>query len=239
MGLEYVGKTLLVKGDGKRILAVGDLHLGFEEALNRSGVFVSRKMFEEMIEYLDRVFEKIENVDEVVLLGDVKHVFGGVLGQEWKDVSGLLDYLNKKSKRVVIVKGNHDKIIEPIARKKDIEVKDYHIVGDVCFLHGDRDFVENYGKKIKTWVVGHGHPAVKISEPGGAKIEKFKCFLVGKFKGKSVVVVPSFFDYNVGSDPRENELGFVWDFNFDNFEVKVVQDETLDILSFGKLKKLG
>ena len=42
---------------GGKILVVGDLHLGYEEHLNRMGIFVSRQMFEEMISYFDKVFD--------------------------------------------------------------------------------------------------------------------------------------------------------------------------------------
>ena len=236
--MELIGKCLLISAGKRKILVVGDLHLGYEEHLNRSGVFVSRKMFEEMNDYFDRVFEETGKVDKVILLGDVKHDFGSIMKQEWNDVLGLFDYLEGKCEKIIVIKGNHDKIIGPIASKRNVEVKDFHVIGGICFLHGDRDFKEIYGGKIKTWVVGHGHPAVKISEPGGAKIEKYKCFLVGRFKGKRVVVVPSFLDYPEGSDPRENDLGLAWKFNFDNFEVRVVQDKGLDVLGFGKFGKL-
>jgi uncharacterized protein len=234
--IEYVGKCLFIETSGRKILVIGDLHIGFEEALNRGGVFVSRKMFEENEAYLEKVFEKIGKVDEVVLLGDVKHVFGEVIRQEWKEILGLLDYLKGMARKTMIVKGNHDKIVEPIAKKAGVEVKDYYILDEYCFLHGDRDFIENHNKKIKYWIVGHGHPAVKISD--GVKTEKFKCFLTGKFDGKKIIIVPSFFDYSFGSDPRENDLGFVWPFNLKNFYVFVVQDESLDALNFGKLNKL-
>ena len=236
LGMEFIGKCLLVETLEKKILTVGDLHFGFEEALNRGGVFVSRKMYQETIEYLERVFEKCGKVDEVVLLGDVKHVFGEVIRQEWDEVLGILNYLKEKVGKVVIVKGNHDKIVEPIARRAGVETKDYYVAGELCFLHGDRDFIENYDKKMKCWILGHGHPAVKISS--GVKVEKFKCFLVGEFKKKKIIVVPSFFDYGIGSDPRESDLGFAWPFNFKNFEVLVVQDESLKVLNFGKLKKI-
>jgi len=233
---EFIGKCLLVEEQGKKILVIGDLHLGFEEALNKTGVFVFRKMFSEVIEYLDRVFEKIGNVDVVVLLGDVKHVFGRIVGQEWNDILGLLDYLEDKCKKIVVIRGNHDKIIGPIAKKRGIVVENYWVVGRFCFLHGDKDFVENYDKEARYWVVGHGHPAVKISD--GIKVEKFKTFLVGKYKRKNVILVPSFFDYNLGSDPRENDLRFVWDFNLKKFDVWIVQDDKLEVLDFGKLDEL-
>lgn len=233
---EFIGKCLLVEESDKKILVIGDLHLGFEEALSKTGVFVSRKMFEEMIKYLNKVFDKTGKVDEVVLLGDIKHVFGSVIGQEWSDILGLFDYLEDKCKEIIVIKGNHDAIIEPVAKKRDILVEDYHIVGSFCFLHGDRDFVENYEKCVTHWVVGHGHPAVKMSD--NIKVEKFKAFLVGEYKKKEIVLVPSFFDYNLGSDPRENDLGYIWDFDFGKFIVWAVQDEGPEVLNFGKLKDL-
>lgn len=234
--LEFVGKCLFIETAGKKVLVIGDLHLGYEEALNKSGVFVSRKMFDEMLAYLEEVFKAIGEVDEIVLLGDIKHVFGSVMRQEWNDVLGLFDFFEDKCKKVVAIKGNHDKIIEPIAKKRDIEIKDYYVLGGFCFMHGDRDFVENYDKKVRYWVVGHGHPAVKVGD--GVKVEKFKAFFVGKYKNKKVVLVPSFFDYNVGSDPRENDLGYFWNFKIENFDAFIVQDEGLEVLEFGLLRDL-
>lgn len=233
--MKFIGKTLLVEVGDKKILAVGDLHLGYEEFLNNSGVFVSRKMFEEMIEEFDKIFEKSGKIDEVVLLGDVKHNFGSIMKQEWDDVLALIDYLFEKCKKVIIIKGNHDKIIEPIARKGNVSVKEKYFVGEYCFLHGDQDFEDIYNKKIKFWVLGHGHPAIKISD--GVKVEKYKCFLTGKFKDKELIVVPSFFSYSQGSDPRESDLGLAWKIDFSKFNVKVV-NEDLEVLDFGLLKKL-
>ena len=55
--IKYVGKTLLIEKKGERVLVVGDLHLGYEEALERSGIAIGKKMFDEMIGYFDRVFK--------------------------------------------------------------------------------------------------------------------------------------------------------------------------------------
>ncbi len=221
-----------------KILAVGDLHLGYEEILNESGIFIGRKMFQEMIEYFDVLFEKIGKVDKIVLLGDVKHDFGKIYKQEWSDALGLFDYfynhMNKKGE-IVITKGNHDTIIEPIAKRANVKVVDFYAFEQYCFLHGDRDFKEIYDEKIKYWIIGHGHPAVKLSE--GAKMESYKCFLSGNFKGREVIIMPSFFDYREGSDPRDSELKLAWDFDIEKFRVKVV-GEDLSVLDFGILKNL-
>lgn len=237
--INFIGKCLLIENAGEKkekILVIGDLHLGYEEFLNRSGVFVSRQMFEEMIAYLDNVFAKTGKVDKVVLLGDVKHDFGKIMKQELNDVLGLFDYLEKKSRKIIVVKGNHDKIIEPIVMKRSARIEDFYIYDEFCFLHGDRDFSQIYDKKIKYWIMGHGHPAVKISD--GIKIEKYKCFLIGKFKEKEVIILPSFFSLMAGSDPRENDLGLAWKFGLGKFKVWVV-GENLEVLNFGQLGKIG
>ena len=82
--IKYIGRCLLAKIGKERILVAGDLHLGYEEYLNNEGIFVSRRMYSEMTEKFDKIFDRIGKVDEVVLLGDVKHSFGKIMKQEKK-----------------------------------------------------------------------------------------------------------------------------------------------------------
>jgi putative SbcD/Mre11-related phosphoesterase len=238
--MRYIGKCLLISSEGERVLVVGDLHLGYEEALNRTGVLVGRKMFDEMISDLNAVFGEVGKVDKVVLLGDVKHDFGGISRQEWKDVNAILDYFESMAKKIIVVRGNHDTILEPILKKRKTKLLGVYIWNGFAFSHGDEDYEEIWNKEINTIVVGHGHPAVRLNEPKGIKSEKYKCFLVGKFKGKEMIVVPSFIDFYVGSDPRDDEMVMAWDVNWSNFDVFVVSEdaESMNALSFGKLKKL-
>lgn len=152
---------------------------------------------------------------------------------------GLFDYFEgkmEKEGKMVIVKGNHDAILEPIVKKrKNVLISDYYIEGGWAFMHGDRDYEEIHSKEIKYWVMGHGHPAVKMSD--GVKMEKYKCFLVGDYGGKRVIIVPSFISANEGSDPREDNWSMGWGFNLREFGVWIVSED-LEVLDFGKLKKL-
>jgi metallophosphoesterase superfamily enzyme len=149
--VEFVGKCLYVESlNGKRILAVGDLHLGYEESLNFSGVFVSRQLFKEIIGDLEEIFRVLEKeekkVDEVVLLGDVRHEFGRLGRQERSDSDKLFDFFEKRGVRVVIARGNHDTIIEPLARARGIEIVDVYRVDEIAFVHGNKDWKELHEK---------------------------------------------------------------------------------------------
>jgi len=241
--IKFIGKTLLIERNAKngkleRVLVVGDLHLGFGEIMGISGVNVGKQMFDEMINDFNEVFGETGNVDKIILLGDIKHDFGGILKQEWSDVAKIIDYLKEKCKKLILIRGNHDTLLSPIARKKKLKVWNLYVWNEFCFTHGDRDYNKIWNKKVKYIVVGHGHPAVKLKEERGAKIEKYKCFLVGKgIGGKKMIIVPSFAEYYVGSDPREGEVILAWDVDFSDFEVYVV-GEHLEVLNFGLIKKL-
>lgn len=233
--IRYEGKCLVVEEGKKKILVIGDLHIGIEEALRDSGVFISTRLVDEMIEELDKVFEKVGKVDEIILLGDVKHYFGKISKDEWRGVLRLFDYLKEKCGKIILIKGNHDILIEPIAKKRKIEVREIYIKGEYCLVHGDKDFKEIWNKKIKYVIIGHEHPAVKLR--GGVKVEKYKCFLTGRYKNKRFIIVPSFSELAVGSDPRESNIILAWELPFDKFDVKIV-GEGLEVLDFGKLGKI-
>ena len=71
------------------------MHIGYEESLNKIGVLVPRMQFKEMVEELREIFSDTGRVDEIVLLGDLKHEFGEISKQEWKEVTGILDLFKK------------------------------------------------------------------------------------------------------------------------------------------------
>lgn len=235
VSIVFVGKCLLVEEGRKKILVIGDLHLGYEEALNKVGVYVPRRLFQEVVEELESVFRKIGRVNQVMLLGDVKHTFGTVLIQERSDVLKLIDYLAEWASEIVLIKGNHDVVLAPIAQRRGLSVRDFHIIGAMAFLHGDRDFPEIWKKEVKTWVVGHAHPAIVLDD--GVKKEKYKCFLEGNWKRKKIIIVPSFAEHREGTDPRDFALHLAWNLDVGKFKVRVVGEKG-EVLNFGALKDL-
>jgi uncharacterized protein len=246
--VEIVDLGLLV-GDS---LVFSDFHLGYEQNLSGKGVLVPRFQFKDTISRLNKIFEIIKskkiNVDKIIINGDIKHEFGKITEQEWREVLQLIDYLQGKKdneREVIIVKGNHDNAAKYIAEKRDVEIVDFYTIGDVLILHGDVIPVD-IGKNVKTLIIGHEHPAVSLRESEDAvRSEVFKCFLKGKWKMKNVneknlIVTPSFNLVTEGSDVRNHKLLSPFlkldTVNLDNFEVFVVADE---VRYFGKVGELS
>lgn len=232
--LKFVGKSLYFPK--KKVLVLADLHIGYEEYLNEEGVFMPRTQFKETMEELEKVFKEVKEAREIIVLGDLKHEFGTISSQEWREVKEVLELLKKKAKNVILVKGNHDTILEPIAKRKELKIVNFYINGGVCFLHGHKLFPECLDKKIKILVMGHRHPAVMLADE--YKREKYKCFLVGGWKGKKAIILPSFFPFVEGSDIitdyEENRL-FINEKNLKNFEVFVVAPGEKEVYRFGKM----
>ena len=69
---------------------------------------------------------------------------------------------------------------------------------DILFVHGDK--LVNETEKVI--IMGHEHPAISFEE---RRDEKFKCFLLGKYKKSKLIIIPSFNFLTEGSDvTKEN-----------------------------------
>mgnify|MGYP001619325040 CR=1 FL=1 len=118
----YVHKTLIFS----------DFHIGYEEALNKQGTFIPRFQFQEILKRLDAIFEQLKDreIQTIVVAGDLKHEFGVISEQEWRHTLRLLDYLGKKAQKIVLLKGNHDTILGPIAHKRNVATGQFLLMND-------------------------------------------------------------------------------------------------------------
>jgi len=241
-----IGKTVFFPEQG--ILAVGDLHLGYEEMLKDQGMVIPFNQVQIVKEELVEVFKNIEDNGEelkkVILMGDIKHHFSFQKGEKF-EIRKIMDFLKKylEEKNIILIKGNHEKFELDKRKHYDYYLEDLNEKGEkIAFTHGDRSFTELFDKKVKYLVMGHLHPAVLLEDEQGIKREKYKCHLVGKFKGKQTFVLPSFFPFIEGSEIEEmgkegKEPAFIPLRKLRDFEVFIVgTGKDLDVYSFGKFK---
>jgi len=237
----FIGKTIFFPKHG--ILAVGDLHLGYEYKMQQSGVLVPEAQVEEIKTELKEIFEEIKEknfkLKKIVFIGDIKHSFS----YEWKEknyfreiLSFLKNYIEDKN--IILIKGNHDTIDYSFSER----LKDYFIEGELAFSHGHEAFPEIFDKKIKTIVIGHLHPSIILSDKQNIKREKYKCFLVGKFREKEIIILPSFLatiegtTINSINDEYEDYFSIIPKKSLMSFETFVVGEK--EVYDFGKIKKL-
>ncbi|MFC1728540.1 metallophosphoesterase [Nanoarchaeota archaeon] len=213
----------------KNTLIISDLHIGIEEALTKQGILIPKFHFKDTIKQLEKDLKKVKTI---IINGDLKHEFGRISDQEWRETLKVLDLLSKYCEKIILIKGNHDNILGPIAKKRKLEIVDYYKIDDIYICHGNS--IPKDLKGVKTIIISHEHPAIRLREK--TKVEKFKCFLKGKYKGKNLIVQPSFNPIIEGTDVLKGKmLSPFLKQSLNNFNVWIVADKVYD---FGKLKNL-
>jgi len=232
----------------EQILVFSDFHLGYEEALQRRGVLIPRFQFKDTLKRLEQIFvdckKKKYVIKKIIINGDLKHEFGKISDQEWREILKLIDFLLEHCSQLIIIKGNHDIILAPIVKKrikhKNILFEKYYIENNILFVHGDilpeKILERKKIEKIKTIVIGNEHSAIALQEK--SRVERFKCFLVGKWKRKKLIVLPSFQLLTTGTDIlREKILSPYLHQDLGKFSCFVISDER-EVLDFGKVNKI-
>jgi len=212
----------------RKLFVIGDLHIGIEEALNKQGVLVPRWQHRDMMERLEKIFKNV-SPEIIVINGDIKHEFGTISNQEWREVLKIMDFLVKHCKKLILVKGNHDTILGPVASRRDLTIVDEYREDGLLIIHGHKEpqALED------VIIIGHEHPVVALSSE--TRTEKYRCFLKGKYKRKVLLIEPSFNLVTHGTDVLEGRhLSPLID-DVRNFDVFVVEDKTY---FFGKVKNL-
>ncbi|HIJ98038.1 TPA: metallophosphoesterase [archaeon] len=223
----------------EKTLVISDLHLGYEKDLQTKGILVPPFQFKEIKQKLVKIFEKTGKLKYVVINGDLKHEFGRISNQEWKEILELIDFLSENCEKIVTVKGNHDIILDRITKKRKVQFeKTGFAIGEFYITHGHVIPDNKEIKKAKTVVIGNEHPAVSLTD--GIISEKYKCFLKGSWKRKNLVVQPSFCLMTEGTDILRGDVisDFLEEVNLNTFEVFVVAPSFDEIKYFGKIKGL-
>jgi len=246
--IEFLNDCLLIDNC---VLVLGDFHLGYGESIGAVGLFLdiqTKEILKKLKNLFHLFFSKNIHLKKIIIIGDFKHEFGSILDSEWRESLKIMDYLSEKCKDVLLIKGNHDNILEPIAKKRNLKLLDFYKYKNVYLLHGNKLYRGCLEKEIDILITGHLHPAISLSD--NYKKEKYKCFLKGKWKKKIVYVLPSFspasFGYNlarinkINKKSIEDGFGFfiIEDKKLKNFEVIIYNNQDKKKYNFGKLKNL-
>ena len=89
-GIFIIGSTLWIEKD--KVLIMNDLHLGYEGELRSKGVLVPKVQYKDIIKEIEIILKKV-TPKTIIINGDLKHEFGRISNQEWREVLDFLDFL--------------------------------------------------------------------------------------------------------------------------------------------------
>lgn len=209
-------------------LVISDLQLGLEQQL-RKGANIIYEQATQMLGLLEVLITQTQ-AKRLVINGDLKHEFGKITFSERRDIITILKKI-KDRVEVIVVKGNHDTVTKPLTDEVGVPLVDYWTEGGFYVLHGHELPKESF-KAAHTVIIGHTHPAIRIDD--GVRSERYKCFLVGEYKQKRLVVLPSFSTIVEGTDVLKVAANspLIQD---ESSMVYVIADE---IRPFGKISQL-
>ena len=187
-GVRISNEKCLILSDGPTVV-IGDLHLGYEKALEGEGLYLPRMNTDSIRNSLNRIICRYEP-KRIVLLGDIKHDFAKAPYECRHDVTSMIKMLADASE-VIVVKGNHDNFLQNILSDMGMEVHDFVDIGDLRLEHGHID------SGTRPVAIGHEHPSVRISDTvsGGLKLQ---CFIHSEENG--IIVIPPFSPFSSGND---------------------------------------
>jgi putative SbcD/Mre11-related phosphoesterase len=160
----------LLKSHGTRLLAVADLHLGWEMSLSGEGIHVPSQTPKLLKKLIDLISEYRPN--EILVLGDVKHTVATAEKMEWRDVPDFFNALKSCVQRISIIRGNHDGNLEPLLPEGITLLPATGVAfDDVGFFHGHQ-WPSPSLLRCKTLVMGHVHPVVVFRDPAGFRVTR-------------------------------------------------------------------
>lgn len=215
-------------------LIISDLHLGYEESLNKEGIMIPKFQYKKILKRISEIQIESE-CSKIIINGDLKHEFGKISKQEWQEVNEFLDYLSDEFLEVILIKGNHDNFTNIISEKKNLELCDSYLINNnILCLHGHK--LVELSNDIEYLIIGHEHPCIGLRS--GERVEKIKTFVCGDYEDKKLIIMPSFNFITEGSDILHEKLlsPYLQKRNIAEFEVYGV--ENFEIFFFGKISNI-
>ncbi len=157
-------------------LIIADLHIGVEDVLGLPFIDTS----EVLMKKVERLLEA-SGASILVIAGDVRDGFD-LNHRVLNKTKRFLEALSKLVDKIIIVRGNHDNFLRPIARKLNIERhEDSFAIGDTLITHGHKRPEAEFNRLI----IGHIHPSVRIGN------EVLPAKIIGEIEDKEIVILPA------------------------------------------------
>ena len=192
----------------EKYLVIADLHIGFENMLSSNKIFLGKNSSTKQITDNVKNLIHAENINSVILLGDIKSSIKQITKSEWNDIPYFFDEIKKKSD-VILVPGNHDANIQKLIPDEISMISSKGLViDDVLLTHGHTMPSENFSN-VNRIIMGHIHPvffqedSLVNGERVWISLKAKKELIFPSAKGEiEITVIPSFNPYFYATQKR-------------------------------------
>jgi putative SbcD/Mre11-related phosphoesterase len=143
----------------KKLLVVADLHIGIESELQESGLHVPSQtpLMEQRLIALLTAYD----IQNIIILGDIKHMIPSITTQERTDVKRFLSTIQSYA-TLHVLPGNHDGNIDRLLGPEvQLHPSDGFVFEGIGFAHGHR-WAAPAVMQCEQVVIGHSHPLVML-----------------------------------------------------------------------------
>jgi hypothetical protein len=201
-------KPAIVLEEEAKHLVITDLHIGFENMLSRNKIFLGSNSSVKQITTNVSNLIRHENIDSLILLGDIKSSIGQISKNEWNDVPYFFNEI-KKICDIILVPGNHDANIDKLIPNEILMTNSKGLViDDVLLTHGHTMPSENFSH-VNRIIMGHIHPiffqedSLVNGERVWISLKAKKELIFPSTKGEiEITIIPSFNPYFYATQKR-------------------------------------
>lgn len=227
----------------RHTLVLADLHLGYEESMHRQGVLLPETRFEDLFQRFERVCSSLRvsaeaRLDCLIVNGDLRHAFGPLNDAEWRELNAFFERVSPFCRRLIVIEGNHDPTMTVFAKRfSNVEIRAEYRQQGWLYVHGDK--IPTLHETTSHIVIGHEHPALSLQDPVTGRRERFKAFLKGAFRERTLWVLPSCNTLIPGTDLSKEGVfsPILRESGRQNCEA-YVRDDRGRIYAFGALQQL-
>lgn len=178
-------------------LVIGDLHIGLESHLFSKGFH----LVSHTNDMLTTLLEMDEEVNRLVVIGDVKDSVPGSTKQEYREIPDFFEALFERYDTVEVVRGNHDTNIEEfLPPQVRLHPATGMRFGEAGLIHG-HTWPSEKVMECRTLIMAHNHPTVMFRDGVGRQTTE-PCWMRGRFNGfplerypvlpERFIVIPAF-----------------------------------------------
>ncbi len=204
----YNKAAILLKGITNSYIVVGDLHIGMERQLEKTGIKLHAAS-ENMAKSIAKI-AKENDTSKIIILGDIKE---SILNPDSVERILIKDFFQQLSGfEITIALGNHDSRLQELI---NIDMRDEVLLDNVALIHGHA-WPSSAAMQKDYLIAAHNHIAMSFREVGGIRSENHKAWLIADLNYKNayeryqtvnknikLIVMPAFNDLITGMPVNE------------------------------------